>query len=111
VDSTISKKQAMVLGAIAAAVGVAGGAMTARYSDPSAAPIAGLQLAALSCQAASVRSEQATACIELARREQLALLRQAIPDYDQVRNPVIRWIYSDTRIPENWRNVYENVID
>jgi hypothetical protein len=73
----------------------------------------------LGCRAASVSDAQFAACVALmtppvpaapTAAQQLALLRQAIPDYDQVRNPVVRWVNTDTRIPEDLRNTYKRVV-
>lgn len=80
----------------------------------------------LGCRAASVSDAQFAACVALmtppvpaapaaatapTAAQQLALLRQAIPDYDQVRAPVIRWVNTDTRIPEDLRNTYKRVVE
>jgi hypothetical protein len=80
----------------------------------------------LSCRATSVSDAQFAACVALmtppvpaapaaatapTAAQQLALLRQAIPDYDQVRDPVIRWVNTDTRIPEDLRNTYKRVVE
>lgn len=42
---------------------------------------------------------------------QLNSLRQAIPDYDKVRDPVIKWAMTDPSIPGYLRNAYRGVID
>ena len=38
-------------------------------------------------------------------------LRSAIPDYDTIRNPVIKWAMNDPSIPAPLRRTYKGVID
>lgn len=42
---------------------------------------------------------------------QLNALRQAVPDYDKVRDPVINWALNDQTIPPYLRNAYKGVIE
>jgi hypothetical protein len=114
---------------IAAAVGSGLASIVAAPLDPHEAQLRKekeYRLAVLGCRAASVSDAQFAACVALmappvpaaptaatvpTAAQHLALLRQAIPDYDQVRNPVVRWVNTDTRIPEDLRNSYKRVVE
>lgn len=48
---------------------------------------------------------------DLQVNHQLNTLRQAIPDYDQVRDPVIAWVNTDNSIPAYLRTAYKGVIE
>lgn len=43
--------------------------------------------------------------------QQLNDLQRAIPDYDQVRDPVINWVRTDKTLPPYLRSAYNNVIE
>jgi hypothetical protein len=113
---------------IAVAVGSGLASMMAAPWDPHEAQLRKekeYRQTVLGCRAASVSDAQFAACVALmippavapmtppalTDAQQLALLRQAIPDYDRVRDPVIRWVNTDTRIPEDLRNTYKRVVE
>jgi hypothetical protein len=112
---------------IAVAVGSGLASMVAAPGDPHEAQLRKekeYRQTVLGCRAASVSDAQFAACVALLTppavepmtpraltdAQQLALLRQAIPDYDRARDPVIRWVNTDARIPEDLRNTYKRVV-